>query len=244
MRDIKAIETFYRGHKFRSRLEARWAVFFDTLGWEWVYEPEAISTEHGGYLVDFYLPGMKKYAEIKPHELSSVEFDKAVSAAVHFHAPVLALIDLPSWEHVYWEFGPAYGVEGDGPGFCVCKDSESCWDWPHVTAVWLNPEGAKDLHMQIGGEEPFEEESLVKSWDDCRRLWGSHGNTASINIHEIESVDRFKPGGDFKPRRSAEETEIMKRACSAARTARFDNGVLTYLGFDTTGGATWPTSNK
>ena len=29
---IKAIETEYNGYKFRSRLEARWAVFFDALG--------------------------------------------------------------------------------------------------------------------------------------------------------------------------------------------------------------------
>lgn len=26
---IKAIDTIYKGYKFRSRLEARWAVFFD-----------------------------------------------------------------------------------------------------------------------------------------------------------------------------------------------------------------------
>ena len=29
MSDIKAIETYYKGYRFRSRLEARWAVFFD-----------------------------------------------------------------------------------------------------------------------------------------------------------------------------------------------------------------------
>ena len=28
---IKAIETVYNGYRFRSRLEARWAVFFDAL---------------------------------------------------------------------------------------------------------------------------------------------------------------------------------------------------------------------
>lgn len=38
--DIKAIETCYAGCRFRSRLEARWAVFFDALGLEWEYEPE------------------------------------------------------------------------------------------------------------------------------------------------------------------------------------------------------------
>jgi hypothetical protein len=37
---IKAIETRYKGYRFRSRLEARWAVFFDALGVEWEYEKE------------------------------------------------------------------------------------------------------------------------------------------------------------------------------------------------------------
>lgn len=37
---IRAIETKYKGYRFRSRLEARWAVFFDALGVQWEYEPE------------------------------------------------------------------------------------------------------------------------------------------------------------------------------------------------------------
>lgn len=36
----KAIQTVYKGYKFRSRLEARWAVFFDALGITWQYEKE------------------------------------------------------------------------------------------------------------------------------------------------------------------------------------------------------------
>lgn len=35
---MKALETEYYGHHFRSRIEARWAVFFVTLGVRWVYE--------------------------------------------------------------------------------------------------------------------------------------------------------------------------------------------------------------
>lgn len=38
--NIKAIETSYKGYRFRSRLEARWAVFFDELGIKWEYEKE------------------------------------------------------------------------------------------------------------------------------------------------------------------------------------------------------------
>jgi hypothetical protein len=33
---VNAIETVYRGSLFRSRLEARWAAFFDLFGWDWV----------------------------------------------------------------------------------------------------------------------------------------------------------------------------------------------------------------
>jgi hypothetical protein len=34
----KSIQTRYSGRYFRSRLEARWAVFFDALGLKWDYE--------------------------------------------------------------------------------------------------------------------------------------------------------------------------------------------------------------
>jgi hypothetical protein len=37
---IAAIETRYGGCRFRSRLEARWAVFFDDLGIPWEYESQ------------------------------------------------------------------------------------------------------------------------------------------------------------------------------------------------------------
>ncbi len=40
---MKPIETTYRGCRFRSRIEARWAVFFDTLGIKWWYEPEGFA---------------------------------------------------------------------------------------------------------------------------------------------------------------------------------------------------------
>ena len=45
MNQIKAIETTYKGYRFRSRLEARWAVFFETLGIRWKYENEGYQKE-------------------------------------------------------------------------------------------------------------------------------------------------------------------------------------------------------
>lgn len=52
---MKAIETLYNGYRFRSRLEARWAVFFDTLGVDYEYEPEGYDLGDG----DYYLPDFR-----------------------------------------------------------------------------------------------------------------------------------------------------------------------------------------
>lgn len=66
MKKIKAIETAYNGYKFRSRLEARWAVAFDHLGLKWDYEIEGFDLGFlGGYLPDFWLPESKWFVEIK-----------------------------------------------------------------------------------------------------------------------------------------------------------------------------------
>lgn len=67
---LKPIETFYKGYKFRSRLEARWAVFFDTIGIKWQYEVEGFTLSDGRhYLPDFKITTLNKltcWIEIKP----------------------------------------------------------------------------------------------------------------------------------------------------------------------------------
>lgn len=64
---IKPIETLWKGYRFRSRLEARWAVFFEELGIRWEYEPQGFELSDGTrYLPDFYLPDQNLYVEIKP----------------------------------------------------------------------------------------------------------------------------------------------------------------------------------
>lgn len=61
----KPIETHYGGYRFRSRLEARWAVFFDALGIRYEYEKEGYKLASGKYLPDFWLPDWKMWVEIK-----------------------------------------------------------------------------------------------------------------------------------------------------------------------------------
>lgn len=52
---MKPIQTRYEGYYFRSRLEARWAVLFNTLQLDWRYEPNGYSLPSGPYLPDFFL---------------------------------------------------------------------------------------------------------------------------------------------------------------------------------------------
>lgn len=64
---IAPIETHYKGYRFRSRLEARWAVFFDAVGVRFEYEQQGFKLNDGTfYLPDFYLPDQDSYVEIKP----------------------------------------------------------------------------------------------------------------------------------------------------------------------------------
>ena len=92
---MKVIETRYNGYRFRSRLEARWAVFFDAAGIDYRYEPEGFELECYGvnegdpdgigtirYLPDFYLPDFRVFAEVKPPERwTPLDRQKVVSAA-------------------------------------------------------------------------------------------------------------------------------------------------------------------
>lgn len=69
---MQAIETVYRGVKFRSRLEARWATFFDEMMIDFLYEPKAFRVEqmNRNYVPDFYLTETKTWVEVNPDLLS------------------------------------------------------------------------------------------------------------------------------------------------------------------------------
>lgn len=69
-----AIPSKFNGIKFRSRLEARWAAFFQTMRAPWQYEPEGFRFFPGEmYLPDFLLPQANCWVEIKPSAPSTRE---------------------------------------------------------------------------------------------------------------------------------------------------------------------------
>jgi len=71
---IKAIETEYNGCLYRSRLEARWAVFFDNLNLKYVFEKEGFEIDEERYLPDFWINDWNCWVEIKPAILRKNHF--------------------------------------------------------------------------------------------------------------------------------------------------------------------------
>lgn len=76
MEEIKPIETRYDGRRFRSRTEARWAVFFNALGLEYEYEREGYDLGGAWYLPDFYLPAFPMWVEVKGTEPTPEEIEQ------------------------------------------------------------------------------------------------------------------------------------------------------------------------
>ena len=92
-------KTKYRGLVFRSKLEAKWAVFFDALSIPWKYEPEWFRLPDGRrYLPDFHIlapfdEGLPEpfYVEVK----SLSDFSTKINCLPELGHDVLTLIGPP-----------------------------------------------------------------------------------------------------------------------------------------------------
>jgi hypothetical protein len=93
--NIKAIETHYDGYRFRSRLEARWAVFLNSLKEPYEYEKEGYSLPSGNYLPDFWLPRMDCWMEIKGEKPTEYEIQLCEELALATDKPIVIVHGLP-----------------------------------------------------------------------------------------------------------------------------------------------------
>lgn len=141
---LKAIETAYKGYRFRSRLEARWAVWLDQIGWRWEFEPEGFDLGDGDrYLPDFLLRagGGKDipedralcWLEIKPCAPSEKELRKASKLAAQSGIPVLLGVSLPDPEKIslgldgFDERGDFHDSLGALDAYCIQKWGRPGW---------------------------------------------------------------------------------------------------------------------
>ena len=67
---MRSLEATYQNRRFRSRLEARWSMFYSACGIEHAYEPEAIDLGGFAYIPDFFLHTFRAWNEIKGEIIS------------------------------------------------------------------------------------------------------------------------------------------------------------------------------
>lgn len=127
--DIKAIETKLMGYTFRSRLEARWAAFFELLGWRWDYEP----VDFEGWVPDFGLYGETRvtYVEVKPIVACDREVVDKIDSSSCDKEVLIVGQTCPIPDN---EFGPCIGWMREGTYF---EDDDGRyklkkWDWENA----------------------------------------------------------------------------------------------------------------
>jgi hypothetical protein len=148
---MKPIETRYKGYRFRSRLEARWAVFFDAVGEGWEYEKEGYETEAGWYLPDFYLPRLKVFIEIKGAAPSDDELAKVVALRGGHGCSIVIFQGLPGqhWGALYtWDIGESSGGASDWQVFVSLGEQSKLV----IATPWV---GSHTLFADAGFNEVF-----------------------------------------------------------------------------------------
>lgn len=127
MQTAQVIQTTYKGIKYRSRTEARWAVFFDKLGFDFEYEPEGYEFDQFKYLVDFKVPELKLFVEVKGKEPTYDERAKARMLAIETQYNVLIVFGSPSPVTMkYMLFIPPKSMDE----WLKCTDPNSeYWGW-------------------------------------------------------------------------------------------------------------------
>jgi hypothetical protein len=102
-----AVPTVYKGIQYRSRIEARWAVFFTVLGIEFEYEPQPFNLgKLGWYLPDFYIPKQHIWIEIKARDPKPIELKK-LAGVVQERGELGLLLGGPcSWQGRVWAMFP------------------------------------------------------------------------------------------------------------------------------------------
>ena len=110
---IPARPTFYAGCQFRSALEARWAIFFQTQGITWNYEPSTFRLASGTYIPDFHLrwhTGAELWAEVKPGLWDVTEYDRVRHLDFASEGRTLLLLDGVPEPRAYDAVGAGYSV--------------------------------------------------------------------------------------------------------------------------------------
>lgn len=204
---IKAIGAVYNGYRFRSRLEARWAMFFDFLGIPYVYEPEGLKIGGICYLPDFYLPDCKQFFEVKG--VMDSDSEEKINALIKAGYSVTVGYDdgrfqaCDNWS--YPEESPTFELSNDS-GLFKCATCGKYWFMGNY-GIWTcqccgTHEG--DHHL-IPIMYCYRDKTGTwhdpdrKEWDVARQARFEHGETPVIRPQSEDSFDDLleDPFGDI-----------------------------------------------
>ena len=206
--NIKPIETVYNGYRFRSRLEARWAVFFDAAGIEYYYEPEGVRLSDGTlYLPDFYLPKSHQWFEVKGvmgeddrHKIEQFIRDANVSVAVGY--PDMTFQACDKW----WD-GEYQLADKDSSVLVRCRECGGLWfmgnEGSYVCQCCGEYDGDGHLAESIdgnGNDKWYGSSSVLESARlKAKQARFEHGESPGRplfvnNQHRIQSIQpRYEP---------------------------------------------------
>jgi hypothetical protein len=194
-----AIETLYKGYRFRSRLEARWAVFFDALGVDWQYEPQGYEVGGQRYLPDFWLH-MLGWVEVKG-SLNRAGLVKLATAAASDGLPLTPDGDRPV------DLGAEHFARLANPvihRLLVLGDIPEPWDGWGFSQIGLS-NGVHVVHR------------TAYLWPLGPELIGV-GNWSLLSADPPDELPHGTPLGFVQQNRQVAE------ALTAARSARFEHG--------------------
>lgn len=218
--DIKPIETRYKGYRFRSRLEARWAVFFDALGIEWEYEKEGYELAQGiNYLPDFYIPHYdnhdnRMWVEVKAQKFTEDELNKCRLLCAGTVKTVWLAEGLPEVKFYKFLYPVKYVWSDDLLYFADCypyfRDSE---DWllaadSSFVDLWYPRVGETSRDDVIGTQTVSFVPSVIQLTNRLPR--------------SIERLHGFPNGLEFGV--GVKEYRELTEAVNKAKSARFEHG--------------------
>ncbi|MEA5626020.1 hypothetical protein [Nostoc sp. UHCC 0251] len=180
---IKPIPTKYNDVQFRSRLEARWAAFFDLLEWRWEYEP----CDFDGWIPDFLLKfDSCIFVEVKPiyNFPQDIADEIEKSGCIEDCLIVGMTLDSPKNRSYGVQIGWKRVVDDEEAFFLECSDLV----WP-VYKNWFEVVFTLDKYNKIIFDgAPGHSPGMAKftdAWDDygsqglekeVQRLWKMAGN--------------------------------------------------------------------
>lgn len=173
MTNIIAIETSYRGFRFRSRTEARWAVFFDTLGVRFEYEKEGFRLPSGPYLPDFWLPQVCRGSWFEVKGLSPTAHERALARelAELTARSVFIAGGAPDQSQANISYFADQSYENSSPGCAIVDERDGVGD-----AHLIGPE--------IGGFEwcKCQPGSVAKAFIAAKSARFEHGQSGAIAV--------------------------------------------------------------